>query len=58
MRRRASGCSARLSQLHCLGKVKVRGHRVELEEVETVLKRCPGIAEAAVVSASSSGEAR
>ena len=32
-------------------KVKVRGHRVELEEIESVLRRCPGVAEAAVVSA-------
>eukprot|EP00439_Symbiodinium_sp_Y106_P046293 s451_g5.t3 len=48
----------RISGLEFLGRldaqVKVRGHRVELEEVESVLRKCPGIAEAAVVCATTS----
>ena len=35
--------------------MKVRGHRVELEEVESVLRKCPGIAEAAVCATTSPG---
>ena len=38
-------------------QVKVRGQRVELEEVETALKSCPGIAEAAVLLADDRDEA-
>ena len=37
--------------------MKVRGQRVELEEVETALKSCPGIAEAAVLLADDRDEA-
>lgn len=29
-------------------QVKIRGHRIELREIETALENCPGIAEAAV----------
>ncbi|CAE7360873.1 grsA, partial [Symbiodinium sp. KB8] len=43
-----------ISGLEFLGRldaqVKVRGHRVELEEVESVLRKCPGIAEARLVA--------
>ncbi|HSR68613.1 MAG TPA: amino acid adenylation domain-containing protein [Acidobacteriota bacterium] len=31
-------------------QVKIRGHRVELDEVEAALRRCPGVREAAVVA--------
>ncbi|HEX2268573.1 MAG TPA: phosphopantetheine-binding protein, partial [Pyrinomonadaceae bacterium] len=30
-------------------QVKIRGHRIELREIETALESCPGIAEAAVI---------
>lgn len=38
-------------------QVKVRGQRVELEEVESALKGCPGVAEAAVLLADDRDEA-
>ena len=35
----------------------MRGHRIELEEVESELKRCVGVAEAAVLLAKDQDEA-
>jgi amino acid adenylation domain-containing protein len=39
------------------GRVKIRGHRVETMEVESVLRRLPGVRDGAVIVRHSSGEA-
>ncbi|MEV6835684.1 non-ribosomal peptide synthase/polyketide synthase [Streptomyces sp. NPDC051133] len=39
-------------------QVKVRGFRIELGEVEEVLRRCPGVAEAAAVATETDGHRR
>lgn len=36
-------------------QVKVRGHRVELREIEHALKQCPGVVDAAVILSETSG---
>ncbi len=47
-------------ELRCLGRVdaqvKVRGHRIELEAVEAVLARCPGVREVACTVQDEGGE--
>eukprot|EP00438_Fugacium_kawagutii_P019177 Skav219366 [mRNA] locus=scaffold76:601894:609393:- [translate_table: standard] len=43
--------------LQLVRSVKVRGQRIELEEVESVLKSCPGVTEAAVLLADDREEA-
>ena len=40
------------------GQVKIRGHRIELGEVEAVLREHPGVREAAVVTAGEAGDRR
>jgi amino acid adenylation domain-containing protein len=40
------------------GQVKIRGHRVELAEVEGALSRIPGVAASAVVAAEGPGQSR
>ena len=56
-RRLADGTVEFLGRLD--DQVKVRGHRVELAEIEAALGQCPGVLEAAVVSfPDASGESR
>jgi amino acid adenylation domain-containing protein/non-ribosomal peptide synthase protein (TIGR01720 family) len=40
------------------GQVKIRGHRVELGEVQAALTRCPGVAQAVAITSQEGGEAR
>ena len=39
-------------------QVKIQGHRVELEEVETLLRSCPGVGDAAVLMRGDSAESQ
>jgi hypothetical protein len=40
-------------------QVKIRGHRVEIDEIETLVRECPGIRDAAIVAReSSAGDVR
>jgi acyl carrier protein len=36
-------------------QVKIRGHRVEVDEIETLVRQCPGIRDAAIVARESHG---
>jgi nonribosomal peptide synthetase DhbF len=54
VRRRADGALEFIGRAD--NQVKVRGHRVELEEIEAVLGRCEGVAQAVVAAGAASGD--
>ena len=54
VRQRPDGCIEFLGRLD--GQVKIRGLRIELEEIECLLKDIPGITQAAVVALGTGGE--